>query len=244
MPSLVSQHDNTPEGRKALRKSSSSLANSPRQRQGGSTTRHRGPPPTNQRTSAPSNSSQQRHHGARNTYEYPKPRPSSLAQGSLWLGSEPDVDHTFFRWDGIGAVPNKPILNAVCRFEAGEHVSTMDPDTKTALVHVVSQAMLHERLSATKGTIAQIGYFLIETYRDIKDNNPHLVMPPRNHWILGTLRDRTPELEWLKYQAERRWWHVVGKKMEAFSRQLEEPPESEVNALFEAYTHHADLPPF
>ncbi|KAF8527967.1 hypothetical protein BU17DRAFT_81201 [Hysterangium stoloniferum] len=178
-------------------------------------------------------------------YDFPAQRPKNLAFGTLWMGSEPDVDQTFLLWDhGLGYVPNKVVYAAVRAFEAGIKIGIMPAELKSGLVHLVAVAMLKNRLSTSGATVPQIEYLLLEAYDDLKSQDrvlshtgPDEQSPQiqRRHWLWGSICPCTQELEWLKYQSERRWWELTKRDSEIYLRRLQEPPDSELDMLFYAY---------
>jgi len=71
-------------------------------------------------------------------YNFPAQRPAHLAFGTLWVGSEPDVDQTFLLWDSsLGYVPDEIVHAAVRTFEAGIEIGTMSTKLKRGLLHLV-----------------------------------------------------------------------------------------------------------
>lgn len=168
----------------------------------------------------------------------PNTRKSQLLHGThvtFLFGKDPDVDNTFFRWDGsIGHVPIEAVQKGIQDFEAGIQLATISPESKAGLVHVVAVGMLLGHLTIPYARHLQIRFFLKECYRRI-------VMHDCGHWIHKTLRDRTEELKWLEYQAEKRFRDLVERRKLAELNQ--ESSDDEMDALFDPYTYHPQLPP-
>ncbi|KIJ22915.1 hypothetical protein M422DRAFT_244358 [Sphaerobolus stellatus SS14] len=156
---------------------------------------------------------------AKHQFESAPDRPLDLKRTTMWFGMEPDVERNFFVWDRD--VPRDIAYIALAGWDAGQlHINEMSGKLKTALIHVIAEAMFRGHLHPYRITFSQIQFLLERTLAKLKSDSSLAYMgePQRAHWLYGTMRSREEELEWLKYQAERRWWIMMSKTLEVVER--------------------------
>ncbi|KIJ36053.1 hypothetical protein M422DRAFT_51244 [Sphaerobolus stellatus SS14] len=171
-------------------------------------------------------------------------RPRNLSRTTMWFGMEPGVERNILFWDRD--VQMDIIYMGLASWDEGQHINDMSGKLKTVLIHVIAEAMFRGHLHPYRITHLQIKYLLERTLAKLKSDSSSLVAslgePKKAHWFLGTMRSHEEELEWLKYQAERRWWIMMGEILEVIERSRELPADNELLDQYiissEAYSDH------
>ncbi|KIJ24439.1 hypothetical protein M422DRAFT_274787 [Sphaerobolus stellatus SS14] len=166
---------------------------------------------------------------ANRQFESAQDCPCNLSRTAMWFGMEPDVEGNILLWDRD--IPMDTIYMGLASWDERQHINDMSGKLKAALIHVIAEAMFRGHLHPYRITHLQIKYLLERSLAKLKSDSSSLVAslgePKKAHWLLGTMRSRE-ELEWLKYQVERRWWIMMGKTLEIIERSRGLPADNEL----------------
>lgn len=147
------------------------------------------------------------------------------------------VESVLQYWDkGLGYVPEGDIYSGIRAFEAGAAIDVMELNSCAALVHILAEAIKEGRLPREYATPEQIKHYLSFLHESVKRRPGYPTTPfKKEHWLLGTARDRDREIRWLGEQAEGLFWSRHNELVRMNYQRSQEPSDWELANIFDAY---------
>lgn len=150
---------------------------------------------------------------------------------------ERQVENILQYWEkGLGYVPQGAIYTGLRAFEAGVPIDKIKLDFCAALVHVLAEAIKEGRLPREYATPEQIKHYLSFFHATVKRKPGYPTAPfKKEHWLLGTTRDRDREIRWLGEQAEGLFWNRHNEVVRTNYQRSQEPSDWELANVFNTY---------
>lgn len=155
---------------------------------------------------------------------------------------EKQVEYVLHYWEkGLGLVPTEDIYNGMRTFEAGVPIDKMKIEFCAALVHILAIAIAIGRLPPHCANPKQIENYLAQLHDEVRHTPDYLskaVPVQREHWLLGTAREREHEILWLGEQAEGLFWNRHNKTVLTNYQRSQEPSDRVLENMFDTYIRY------